>query len=100
MKIDFNQTLVDYRGKALHVEGDTPLTLKKCTCEALMAVYQSDKDVSGEDKLRRYLVACKVYQSEGILDLDVPEIKLIKDLIGKAYGALVVGPAWNALEGR
>jgi len=56
--------------------------------------------IKGEDKLKRYLLAQKIHASNGMIEIQSEEIALIKDLIGKSYAPLIVGQAWEALEGK
>lgn len=73
-------------------------TLKGVVVEALLAQFEDERQLSGEDKLKRYQLAMKVNESEGVCEMTAEEIALVKKLIGKAYGPLVSGQAWTILE--
>ena len=94
MKINFNQPIKNIQGEEIK-----DLTLKTVSVEALLATFSDEQSLSGEEKAKRYLLATRIYANDE-LDLTVEEIAKIKQLIGKGYGPLVVGQAWEILEGR
>jgi hypothetical protein len=92
MKINFNQQLKNLRGE------DLPnLTLKAVAIEALLAMYEDERTLTGEEKAKRYLLATRIYANDE-LDLTVEEIAQVKQIIGRGYGPLIVGQAWDMLE--
>jgi hypothetical protein len=93
MKINFNQPIKNIQGEEIK-----DLTLKVVSVESLLATF-SDEQISGEEKAKRYLLATRIYANEE-LELTVEEIAKIKQLIGKGYGPLIVGQAWEMLEGK
>jgi hypothetical protein len=76
-----------------------PLTLEKVVETALMAQFPDDR-MSGDEKAKRYGIAMKIYSAKDKRDvqLSIDEVKVIKDVVGKAYGPSVVGPAWQILD--
>ncbi len=98
MKVNFSKELVDLNGKAINDTTGKPATLKGVSIDALMAVFQDEQNLSGEEKLKRYKLAVKI--SSGESEVSVEEISMVKKLIGKAFGALVVGQCWEILEGK
>jgi len=97
MKINFMQTLKELSGAPICV-GEKNLTLKDAACNVLSAAF-SDEQISGEEKAKRGLLAFRIYVNQEI-DLTVEELGLIKKLIGKGYGPIVVAQAWDMLEGK
>ena len=95
MKINFNQPIKNIQGEEIK-----DLTLKTVSVEALLATFPDEQSLSGEEKAKRYLLATRIYANPEELDLTIEEIAKIKQLIGKGYGPLVVGQAWEILEGR
>lgn len=95
MKINFDQELKKLDGTSLE-----NTTLRSVTLEALQALFQDEQGLSGEEKARRWALATRIYANPENIDLKVEEIATIKKLIGKAYGPLVVGQAWEMLEGK
>ena len=58
----------------------------------------NDEKIGGDVKFKRHQIAARIYGKQ-YAELTIEEIALIKELIGKAYGPAVVGPAFNLLEG-
>ena len=98
MKINFDVAMKDMEGEEIK-NGEKVLTLKNVAVNALMATFEDEKNLSGDEKLTRYVLACKV-RGGGECDLPVSDVATIKTLIGKAYGTLIVGQAWELLEGK
>ena len=101
MKIDFNKVLKDIKGMPMVQQGTkTPSDLRYVSVEALLATYQNELDISGEEKLKRYTLATKVQDSNGACDVTIEEVALIKELIGKCFSPLTVGRSYALLEGE
>lgn len=99
MKINFKQPVVSIEGEALK-NGETPIDLGWCSVQALMALYNDERELQGEEKLKRYQLASKIQKSKETdgADLTVEEVAKLKTLIGKHFSASVVGPCWEMLE--
>lgn len=74
-----------------------PLTLRQAALTVLMISDPREK-ISGEEKASRFAVAMKVAQGKED-SLSIDELALIKKLIGDGYNPVVVGQAWELLEG-
>lgn len=96
MKINFEVGLKNLEGKVLK-DKEKDITLKDVSTNALLGNYQDEK-IDGEEKLKRFLLATKIYESNGELELKVDEIKLTKDLIARGYSTLVTGRALEILD--
>jgi len=122
MKIDFNQELKDVEGKSLSTPtkykindrtgelsiGDdgqyiilekSPIKLSTICINALMSNKQNE-DISGEEKVSRYILASKIKQSKGLCEVSSEEIVKIKQLIGTFMSTMIVGASFNLLEGK
>ena len=99
MKVDFSKELIGYDGEPLR-EGDKAITLSMVCCNALMNQTEEDAKLPGEEKLRRFDLATMIYASKEAADLKIEDVSLLKTLVGKLYGPLVVGPVWKLLEGE
>jgi len=99
MKIDFTKQLKDLDGKTI-VEKDGAITLKSICINSLMANYQDEKNLSGEEKFKRYELAMKISENGKDVDLKAEDISLIKQLVGKAFTPLVVGQTYKMLEDK
>jgi len=99
MKINFNQPITKLGTKEplLKPNSTDSFCLKDAAIEALLMI---EENLTGEEKARRYLMATRIYANPDGPDFTVEEISLIKKAIGKGYGALVVGQAWEMLEGK
>jgi hypothetical protein len=96
MKVNFKGTFEDMEGKEI-LSGDKPTTLKTIAINALMATYTDEQNLSGEDKLKRWKMGQRIVNDEE--DFSVEDIALLKKLIGKAYSTIIVGQAYEMLEG-
>jgi len=85
----------DTDGKVLRPERD--FTLRKACTEALQALNLNGDSPDGEERFKRYQLALKVMSSEEP-DLTADEIVKLKRLIGLAFGAIVVGRAYEILD--
>ena len=75
------------------------VTLRRISCSALIANYEDERKLDGEEKVKRWNLAEKIQASNGSCELSTDEIVLIKKLIAKGFSALVVGQAFKVLEG-
>jgi hypothetical protein len=73
------------------------VTLASVCATALVGNYPDEQKQLGDEKLKRFMLATKVHAG-GEVVLTVEEIALIKQLLAKAYGALVCGQAWMLLD--
>jgi hypothetical protein len=113
MEVKLNTILKDLDGKDIIFTQGVPATkdtkevpavyatVGKMTIEALMATYKDEENLSGEDKLKRWQLAVRVKNSSatGTIQMTAEEVSLVKKLIGKAYGIMIVGQVWELLEG-
>ena len=117
MRINFNQVLKTIEGEPLedidrkkgsdgYDTGGKPitkkLTLKDVSRNSLTANYEDERNLSADEKLSRYDLATKIYNNGAKEGKEIPvsaeEITMLKKLIGKAYGVLVVGAAFKILD--
>lgn len=98
MLVNFDKELVDFEGKMIPNTSGQPATLRGIAVDALVATYQGEDKLSGEEKVKRFILAEKLYKGEN--EVSVEEIALLKNLIGKAFATIVVGQAWQILEGK
>jgi len=98
MKVKVNEALKSFDGKPLKdVDANgqaVDATIRTAMINALLSPVQKE---SGLEKVKKYKLAQKIYDGDEI-DLDVDEIKLIKDRIGEVYPPVVVGQVYEILE--
>ena len=86
MKLDFSAPILGLDGKP----DPSGATLGSVSITALMATFPDEQNLSGEDKIKRYKAAL-IIQLGGEQEITVDDASLIKKLVAKAYGPLVVG---------
>jgi hypothetical protein len=96
MKVNFDKQLVDLDGTIIPDAKGNPAILRGISVDALLAAFNDEQNIAGEEKLKRYILAEKIYKKED--DLSVEELALLKKLIGKAYTPLIVGQSWKIIE--
>lgn len=90
-------TVLDMDDNPVQKEKGIPLLLKDVAITALNGNYADEQSLSGEEKFKRFDLAMKVNKG-GEQDYTPEEIVLIKRIIGKAYGPLIVGRAFEVLN--
>lgn len=96
MQIRATQVLKGFDGNSIKSDGKEA-TFRNAACAALMAVFD-DEAANGETKLRRYVLATKIFQTDDVT-LTLEEAAEIKLVVGKAFGPIVVGPMYALLNG-
>ena len=102
MKINFSQTLLDARKTPIYFseseqsEGK-PATLAAVAMNALMATYKDELELSGEQKIKRFDLAERIFMNSEC-DLTAQEVVELKTLINKFYGTIVAAPALKMIK--
>ena len=94
MKIDLTQTLNSIDGEPLADEGGA-LTLRRVIQTVCLNTLKGEEDVAGDLKWQLWKLANEANQDQ--VEWTPEQVSLIRERIGKGYGAVVVGPAWEAL---
>lgn len=97
MTKNFDLVLKDLDGTIIKTNGEKDFTMKDAVINALLQVFPDEQNLEGTEKLKRYNLATRIHKG-GDLVIETEEIALIKKLIGKAYGPIVVGPIYQHLE--
>lgn len=95
MLIDMEQIILDFQGNQIK-RLDKPFTLRDACQEALAASYQDEGNLSGPEKFNRFNLGLKLSAAQ--VNLTIEEMSKIKELVGKAFGSIVVGRVYNFLE--
>ena len=93
MKIDFETVLRNLDDKEMTDEENSPVKLVNVCTNALMVI---EKDDDGEKKLEKYGLAIKIKNGEA--NLKAEEVALLKKVVGKYFGPLIVGRAYEILD--
>lgn len=103
MKIDMSQQLRGLDGKPVLVkdgEESVPMKLSNVCVNALLTATEGDKKQSGEDKFKNYHLAQKLHEKSEV-ELEAEEVAKLKERVSKVFPSpLVVGQAWDMLEGK
>lgn len=97
MKRNFSAVLKTIEGAPIAKNGK-PFTLLNVAIEALLAAFDDEVSLSGEQKLARYNLALRIQNSDGVVEMTVEEVAQLKMLIGKAFAPLVVGQSYLLLD--
>jgi hypothetical protein len=100
MLVLLGKGIFDLEGKVVNALTGEPATVRGVVIEALLATFNDEAHLSGEEKLKRWELASKIKNTADPVELTLDELTLIKKLTGKAYGPLVVGQTWKILEGE
>ena len=76
------------------------ITLRDYAKEALIATFQDERDLSNEEKAKRYGLFIKVKDAVDPAEFTVDEVSLMKKLVGKANTILIYGQAAEMFEGK
>lgn len=98
MKIDFSQKILTLGGEEMKTEKDEAFTLRNAAVVAIDAMTDDLKKMEAREKYRRGELAARIYRAKEPISIDVEEVALIKELIGKIYGPHIVHEAWNLLD--
>lgn len=78
------------------------VTLKSVALAVLQMPFQDEvQSLSGEEKVKRGLMAMRIHGNPESIDLEVGELDLIKKLIGKSqYNTFLIWQTHQLLEGK
>lgn len=100
--IDFSEELKGLDGQTLMEAGKDgktePLTLRSVSVFALIMAYEDERNLAATTKFERGLLAQRIHSAKKPMKLKADEVKTVKDLVGKAFGAMVVLAAWPLLD--
>jgi hypothetical protein len=103
MKRNFDTIVLDMAGVPFN-DGDKstpelkiPLSMKSVAIAVLMGMHEADKNIGGEEKLKRYLLATKI-NAGGEIELTAEEVTELKRLVGRGWPTPIVGPAYEFFE--
>jgi hypothetical protein len=101
MQRDFGIILMNLEGNQLEDQPGRAFRLADACVNALLFNHTDEQGLSGEEKLKRFQLAKRIQQAktiEGTTEVTAEEISLIKKLVAKLYGPVVLGPTYEALE--
>lgn len=109
MKIDVTRQIMDLDGTPM-VTGKRicqmcgqvasepePMTVCLAATRALTATFRDEQSLPGEEKITRFRLALKIMDANEP-DLGAEEVVLVKKVVGKMYGPVVVGRVWAIID--
>ena len=97
MKIKLNQAIKDPKGEDMkYVDSTETLTLKAVIQDALL--FPKEKE-DGKEQYVRYDLFKQINEAKNEIELSTDDISSIKKLIGEIKPPLIMGQAWEMLEG-
>lgn len=100
MQVLFGKVLMDEQDKEIKGADNKPFTLKAACFQSLGATFPDEQNLSGEDKFKRFELYQKIKSTPDPVDLTAEEVALLKKLVGKGYGSIIMGQCWMALENK
>lgn len=97
MKININQKLKNLEGTQLKNETGKDLDLREVMLQSLLSMLEGDDRMAGGDKVKIWVISQKIHNSKDELEIDVEDLALIKERIGKMFMPIVVGQAWEMI---
>lgn len=103
MKRNLNVVLKTLDGEPLkedHNGTARDVLLSRLAVNALLVNYHDEQSLSGEEKVKRFKLAQQINDADGDVEVTAEQVSLLKSLIAKGYTPLVVGQAYEILEGE
>lgn len=102
MKIDFSKPILDVNDKPIiQTDADPqpgkPALVGTVVCNALLAIYQDERDLKGVEKVRRFKLAQTAAKCE-LSDVKVDDAALIKELVCKGFSPLLVARVFEVID--
>lgn len=102
MKINLCETMKALDGHPLmdkNSQGSVvELTVKMVLLEALLRVHPGDDRLSGMEKMRRFDLAKRIYDTKEYIDISHEEIVLLKESVGLKLPVLIVGQTYRMFD--
>jgi hypothetical protein len=96
--IDFSQVILDDKNQPVIDADKSTLTLATVSIRALGQMFDDERGLAGDEKLKRGFIAFKIAEAKAPLLLSPDEVTKIKQCVGKAWSPLVVARAWPMLD--
>jgi len=93
---NFDANILDVSGKEI-LENGNPTPLKRIVVDALYSSAPDDVHINGEEKLKRALLAKKIFKG-GDIEITTDDLIMIKKLCGERCSTLAYSQIHDVLE--
>jgi|SRR6185312_1700746 len=101
MQLDVTQTISDLDGQVIRINpadpGSAPFTVRVLFIHALFMPRQSDAQMTGEAKFKRFLLAQKIHDNDTV-NLTVEDCAELKQLSAETFATLVYARLASLLD--
>lgn len=98
MYFDITTLIYERSGEVMKDANDKEMTFSKAIVMALDGIAPGEK-LTGEDKIKRFLLSCRIHEAKLSVELTIEEAALIKKQVDLVFPSpLIVAPIWIALE--
>jgi hypothetical protein len=94
MKVKTTETIKTFTGQEVLDDQGQTVTIKSLLVNALLAGDQKD---DGMVKVSKYELAKRIYSQDNV-EVSEKDIVMLKEIVGKMYGPLVIGQVYEALK--
>lgn len=94
--INWNEELKLLSGEPV-VMNEKPASLRTCVINALGAGFEDERQLDGEEKLKRFKLSMKLFNDENFCT-NSSDVELMKKCVAKAYPAGLCGLIWIRLD--
>lgn len=102
MKVNFDAKILDLKNEPVKDDdGKTDATLGTVSAKVLLAVFPDEAQTPAKEQMKlkvaRYELA-KAVSKGGEQDVSVEDVAILKELMARAYGPLVVGRCYELID--
>lgn len=98
MQVDFRAAITNLTNEPMKDGEGKEFTLGACVANAALSALPGDDKATGEEKAKRYKLA-RLAMSGGTKELSAEQLATAKDVVGRAYATIIVGSAYDLLDG-
>jgi hypothetical protein len=96
MQVNLDVSVVDLNGVPLNQNGKETSVANICV-EVLLLMQRGDER-TGEEKMQAFTLAEHIHHNKADVRLGAKDVTLLKGLVGKLFGPLIVGQIWRILD--
>lgn len=98
VRLDLDKQLTTFAGEPMKQQGvEEPLTFRDVLVNSLLAELP-EEHLKGTEKLRRFLLARKVYGGTAETEFDKKEVETMSQMVSQVYPILAAGQVCEVLD--